>query len=311
MAQPSPEPLPPSGHQYLIEHGRAEAIVTEVGAALRSFTVGGHVVVDGFDQHKMAGDGRGQVLAPWPNRLGDGRYAFGARSGRAALDEPARHNAIHGLVRYLPWQVRGQAQNSVTLRCELQPSPGYPWRLELDVEYHLGRNGLAVRTEVTNRDDVSAPLGVGFHPYLTVGTETIDAARLQLRADHYLRNNERGLPVGEAAVAGSDVDFRAPRSVGPTRLDTAFGGLHRDRHGIATVELHHPEGHRRVNLWMDTSFRWVMAYTGDAVGKADRRRRSIALEPMTCPPDAFRSGTDVISLAPGASWNGTWGISPG
>ncbi|HMK63901.1 MAG TPA: hypothetical protein VK386_09800, partial [Acidimicrobiales bacterium] len=231
MAQLSSESLPPSGRQHLIGHGRAEVIVTEVGATLRSFTVDSRPVVDGFDLNEMAGDGRGQVLAPWPNRLADGRYAFGGRNGRAALDEPGRRNAIHGLVRYLAWELRGRAQNSVSLGCVLAPSPGYPWRLALEVEYHLGRNGLSVRTEVTNLDEVPAPLGVGFHPYVTVGTETIDAARLQLRADHYLRSDERGLPVGEASVAGSEMDFTAARLVGSMRLDTAFGGLQRDRQG--------------------------------------------------------------------------------
>jgi aldose 1-epimerase len=310
MAQAPAEPLPPSGRQHLIEHGRAEVVVTEVGATLRSYRVDGTDVVDGFGQDEMCRDGRGQVLAPWPNRLGDGRYAFSGRRAHAALDEPSRHNAIHGLVRYQPWALESRAQNAVSLRCRLEPSPGYPWRLSLEVEYRLGRHGLTVRSRVTNLDDAPAPLGVGFHPYLTVGTPRVDDAHLELPAEYYLRADERGLPVGQAPVAGSECDFSVARPVGPTRLDTCFGGLHRDRQGLVHAELRHPDGDRHVRLWMDRSFGWLMAYSADTVSDPERRRRSLALEPMTCPPDALRSGTDLVTLAPGAWWGGTWGITP-
>lgn len=284
-------------------------MVTEVGATLRSYVVDGMPVVDGFEISEMAEDGRGQVLAPWPNRLGDGRYSFEGRQGRAAIDEPERRNAIHGLVRYLAWEVRGRAQNSVTLGCELQPQPGYPWRLALEVEYRLGRDGLTVHSTVTNLDDAPAPLGVGFHPYVTVGTSDIDSTRLELRANHYLTSDERGLPVGQAPVASSEFDFGVARPVGPTRLDTCFGGLRRDRDGVAHVSLRHPDQDRMVTVWMDGAFGWVMLYSGDTVTPAQRRRRAIAVEPMTCPPDALRSGTDLVTMAPGATWHGTWGIT--
>ena len=310
MTVPSPGVLPPSGEQHVIEHGRARAVVTEVGATLRSYSVDGRPVVDGFEEGDICRDGRGQVLCPWPNRLGDGVYEFGGRRAQAALDEPARRNAIHGLVRYQAWTLRGRAQNSVTLGCILQPQPGYPWRLEVEIEYRLGRAGLTVRAEATNLDRDPAPLGVGFHPYVTAGTPELDVARLHLQADTRLCSDDRGLPVGEEPVAGSDVDFSVPRPIGPTRLDTAFGGLRRDSDGLARVELRHPDEGRGVAVWMDSAFRYVMLYSADRVSAGDRRRRALAVEPMTCPPDALRSGTDLVVLGPGGSWRGTWGITP-
>ena len=63
-----------------------------------------------------------------------------------------------------------------------------------------------------------------------------------------------------------------------------------------------------ATLWLDESYRYVMAFTGDTLDP-ERRRRAIALEPMTCPPDALRSGTDLIRLAPGTTWTGRWGLS--
>ena len=84
MAVPRRFP-PPSGEQFEITHGSQQAVVTEVGATLRAYRVDGVEVLDGFGAEELATGGRGQVLAPWPNRLGDGRYTFeGKRIAGAA-----------------------------------------------------------------------------------------------------------------------------------------------------------------------------------------------------------------------------------
>jgi aldose 1-epimerase len=300
----------PAGEQHEIGHGRQQVVVTEVGATLRSYTVDGAPVIDGFGVTDMCSAGRGQVLAPWPNRLGDGRYSIDGRTGRAAWDEPQRRNAIHGLVRWLPWRLRSRAQNVVVLGCTLFAQPGYPWELEFVLEYRLGREGLVVTASVTNADEVPAPLGLGFHPYLTLGTPTVDALRLTLPAQRCLVTDERGLPTGDTIVAGSELDFTSGRRIGPTRLDTAFTDLGRDDAGVARVDLDDTETGRGATVWMDEHFAYVMAYTADTVEPAGRRRESIAIEPMTCPPDALRTGTDLVRLEPAASWHASWGIAP-
>jgi aldose 1-epimerase len=299
---------PPSGEQYAIGHGHQQAVVTEVGASLRSYRVADMSVIDGYETHEMCSGGRGQVLAPWPNRLGDGRYVFDACHVQAALDEPAHRNAIHGLVRWLPWQLESRAQNVVALACVLHPQPGYPWRLALRVEYRLGRDGLTVNTTVTNADARPAPFGLGFHPYVTVDTDTIDLARLTVPARRRLVTDQRGLPVDHVTVSGTEYDFASGRVIGASRLDTAYSELRRDGDGVARVEIDDPIGGRAVTLWMDERFRYVMVFTGDTLA-ADRRRRSIAIEPMTCPPDALRSGTDLVRLEPGVTWGASWGIT--
>jgi aldose 1-epimerase len=310
MPVPPTTELSPSGEQHEIGHGDQRAVVTEVGATLRSYTVGGVAVIDGFGLTDMCSDGRGQVLAPWPNRLGDGQYAIDGRAGRAAWDEPRRRNAIHGLVRWAPWRLSSRAQNVVTLGCTLFAQPGYPWRLDLSVEYRLGREGLTVTTEATSADEVPAPFGLGFHPYVTVGGPFIDTARLTVPGRRCLVTDERGLPTGDTVVAGSELDFTSGRRIGPTRLDTAYADLVRDDRGHACVVLDDPDSGRGVTVWMDERFRYVMVYTADAVEPAGRRRQSIAVEPMTCPPDAMRSGADLLRLERGTVWSGSWGLSP-
>ncbi len=301
--------LPPSGAQHEIGHGRQRAVVTEVGATLRSYGIDGTSVIDGFGERDICPSGRGQVLAPWPNRLADGKYSIDGRNAQAPIDEPERNCAIHGLVRWLPWKLLSRAQNVVALGCTLNPQPGYPWRLSLSVEYRLGREGLTVSSEVTNLDPQAAPFGLGFHPYVGVDASAVDFLRLRLPATRRLVTDERGLPTGETLLTGSEFDFTQPRLIGSTKLDTAYTGLVRDADGLARVELSGPEGTKSISVWVDGRFGYVMAYTADRVDPTSRRRKAIAIEPMTCPPDALRSGTDLIRLEPGIPWRASWGIS--
>ena len=303
-----PAVLPPSGVQHEISRGRHRVVVTEVGATLRSYTFDGVDVIDGFAVGERSPGGRGQVLAPWPNRLQDGRYTFDGQAGQAALDEPERSNAIHGLMRWLPWQLVEGADDVVLLACVLHPQPGYPWRLQLRMQYRLANEGLAVTAETTNLGNGPIPFGIGFHPYLTVGTATVDTTALLIPARRRLLTDARGLPTGEAAVDGTEFDFTAARPVGEAMLDTGYTGLIRGDDGRARAELHRPGGGRSVTLWVDAAFEYLMVFTGDTLGPAERRR-SVAVEPMTCPPNAFVSGRSLIRLEAGASWTGSWGIS--
>jgi aldose 1-epimerase len=300
----------PSGEQHVIRRGAYEATVTEVGAALRRFTVDGADVIDGFAEDERSSAGRGQVLSPWPNRLDNGHYVFDGLTGRAALDEPEFSNAIHGMVRWLPWQVVSHSPDAVRLGCALHPQPGYPWRLDLRVEYRLADDGISVTAEATNPSEVAIPFGIGFHPYLTVGTPTVDTAQLLVPGRRRLLTDARGLPIGEEDVAGTEFDFTTRRPVGPVDLDTAYSGLVRGGDGLARARLDAADG-RRVELWADTAFRYLMAYTGDTLQPVGRRRKGIAIEPMTCPPNALASGTDIIRIGPQQSWHGRWGIGAG
>ncbi len=299
-----------TGAQWHLGHGHQRAVVTEVGATLRTFGVDGRPVIDGFGPAEWSHGGRGQVLAPWPNRLGDGRYRFGGLEGQAALDEPRLHNAIHGLVRWLPWRMVGRAQNRVSLACDLFATPAYPFRLGLTVEYRLGRDGLTVITTAENRGENDLPFGIGFHPYLTVGTPAVDRVKLTLRAGERLVADERGLPTGSVPVDGTEYDFNGGRIIDVTRLDTAYTALGRDDDGRAWAELEHPDDDTATSLWADEHFRYLMVFTGDTLDQRSRRR-ALAVEPMSCPPDALRSGTDLVALRPGATWEASWGIVPG
>jgi aldose 1-epimerase len=265
-------------------------------------------VLDGYPEDAISPGGRGQVLAPWPNRLEDGVFKFGGLTARAALDEPSRSNAIHGLVRWLRWEIVERSPFSTRLGCRIAPQPGYPFALELSVGYELSADGLKVTSEAHCPGPTALPFGLGFHPYLTVGVAPIDTALLELPARTRLLLDERGLPAGSEPVAGTGYDFRAERSIGGIVLDDCFADLEPSDSGVVEVRLSAPDGSQGTVLWAEPVFTHIMCYTGDSLGDAPSRRRAVAIEPMTCPPNALRSGAGVITIEPQASWSASWGV---
>jgi aldose 1-epimerase len=299
--------IAPSGEQITIALGDQHAVVVEIGGGLRSYSAGGRELVDGYGAHEMSSSGRGQVLIPWPNRLEGGSYEFDGKHHQLPLNEPERRNAIHGLVRWTTWSVAEREAHRVVMRHVLYPQPGYPFLLRTSIEYALSDRGLLVRTTTTNLGSERCPYGRGAHPYLTLGTATIDRLLLTLPAGIVLQSDQRGLPIDSKAVQGTGYDFRQSRPIGSTVLDHAFTDLQRDENGIARVELRDPDSEIQVSLWVDQTYPYLMLFSGDPLPNVSRR--SLAVEPMTCPPNAFRTGVSLIRLESGSSCIGTWGIA--
>jgi len=301
---------PPSGQQLLIRHGAQRATIVEVGGGPREYAVGDWHVLDGYPVDQMCDGGRGQPLLPWPNRLEDGDYTFAGQSLHLPVDERDVHNAIHGLTRWANWAADGVADDRVTMRLALYPRPGYPFTLALAVQYQLDATGLTVRTTARNDGPVPLPFGAGYHPYVSVGTERIDDAELLVPARSSLEANERKLPTGRLLpVEGTEKDFRQFGRIGRVQLDTCFTDLVRGPDGLARVRLRAANGHA-ATLWLDGWYEYLMVYTGDTLAPP-RRRQGLAVEPMTCPANAYRTGVGLRVLAPGESSTGVWGIQPG
>jgi aldose 1-epimerase len=301
------EPTAPSGEQFELAHAGQRAVVVEVGGGLRTYSTGARDILDGYALNAPSTSGRGQVLAPWPNRLQDGCYEFDGRRHQLPLTEQEHHNAIHGLVRWASWTVAEREQHRVVMQHLIHHQPGYPFSLALTIEYSLTEGGLRVQTTATNAGHEACPYGSGAHPYLTIGTATVDPVLLHVPAHAVLLSDERGLPVGTEPVDGTEYDFRTPRPVGSRVLDNCFTDLERDDDGLTRVGLRNPDDGAALSLWVDETYPYLMVFTGDPL--PDVARRSLAVEPMTCPANAFRTGTSLIRLQPGESFVSTWGIT--
>jgi aldose 1-epimerase len=304
MAEPT---LPLTGAQFDIAAGDYQATVTELGAGLRTLTHQDSPVIAGYEADQVPPAGAGQLLLPWPNRVDHGRYSFGGGSYQLDLSEPAHDNAIHGLTRFASWSLVARADDEVELGLRLLGRPGYPFCLELRATYRLtAAAGLEVTIRAHNPGDRPAPYGTGQHPYLRAGTELVDHWHLQLPATRWQPADDRGIPAGPPQdVAGSPYDFRERRPIGTVSLDHAFTGLTADADGRSRVKLTGPA--TEVELWAGPGYHWLQVFTGDPLSP-DARRRALAVEPMTCPPNAFVSGTDLVTIDPGASVTNSWGL---
>jgi galactose mutarotase-like enzyme len=298
---------PPTGAQHVLTRGEQTAVVTETGATLRDYRVGDRLLVDGFPEDARPDGGRGQVLAPWPNRVRDGRYTFDRAEQQLAVSEVAAGNAIHGLVRWVGWVVAEQGADRVSLRTTVWPQAGYPWLLRLAATYALDDDGLTVELTARNDGTGAAPYGVGQHPYLTAGVPA-DLTVLTLPASRRLLTDDRSLPLRSEDVTGTPYDFRDGQVVGDLRLDDAYVGLEPGPDGLVRVRLTEPRSRTGVELWTDAATRCVQVFSGDTLPDPGRRREGIAVEPMSCPADAFNSGTDLVVLEPGDTHRLRWGL---
>ncbi len=298
---------PPSGRQFELRRGEQRAVVVEVGGGIREYSVADRPVLEPFPLEQMCDGAHGAPLIPWPNRLAEGRYSFAGSEHQLALDEPERGNAIHGLLRWRPWSELDHSADRVVVGARLLPMPGYPFAVEVSIAYELGEDGLSVTTGARNIGETECPFGAGQHPYLSPGDGPIDDCTLQLDAATRLLNEERHqIPVGREPVAGTAYDFRTPRRIGEQQIDDAFTDLARDASGCSRARLECPDG-TSVELWVDEHYPFLEAYSGDTLAPA-RRRRALAVEPMSCAPDAFRSGDGLLRLAPGESTSMSWGV---
>ncbi|GAA3876880.1 aldose 1-epimerase family protein [Leifsonia kafniensis] len=303
--------IPLSGTQFELSFGDYTATVASVGATLRTLAHAGRDLIVPFDADEVRPAFRGAILAPWPNRVVDGRYTIDGVSQQLSLTEPGRGHALHGLASWLDFIALEEAADRLVLATTIEPQVGYPFRLQLRVEYTLDADGLRTTMMARNVGPDAAPYGTGPHPYLVAGDGTIDSWTLSLPAAEVLTvTDDRLIPIELTDVATEGdgaLDFRTPRVIGDTMIDHAFTGLSRDEDGIAEVRVTAPSGTGVAMRW-STGCKWVQVHTADQPDPATSRR-GLAVEPMTCPPDAFNSGTDLIMLKPGQLASVGWTIA--
>jgi aldose 1-epimerase len=309
---------PASGTQYTLRSGAYEAVIASVGASLRVLRQDGRDLVVPFDADEVRPDYRGATLAPWPNRIVSGRYAFAGEEYLTALTEPEREQALHGLAAWLDYEAVDVQPHAVTLSATIQPQTGYPWRVRVETTYELGDGGLTQTVRATNGSAAAAPFGTGPHPYLIAGPAPLDEWTLALPAASVLEvTPDRLSPVALHPVETHEpgrFDRRAPRPLGDVQIDHAFTDLTSDAAGRAHLTVTDPSG-VGVEVEWGAECGWVQLYTGDKPeGPANpEHRRGLAVEPMTSAPDAFNADrypfdTGLVVLEPGVAFAASWRI---
>lgn len=300
---------PLSGEQYEICAGPYRAVAVGGGGGIRRLSCAGRDLLDGYDADALPDGARGQVLAPWPNRLQDGRWSHDGAPQQLPRDDARGSHAIHGLVRWATWQPQEHTARRVVLRHRLQARPGYPFPLDVRASYTVDEDhGLLARLSAENVGSRPAPVALGVHPYLAAPDGGgIDGCLLQVPARTRLLADEHRLPVGTVPVEGTRYDLRSGRALGDLVLDDAYTDLVADGDGRVRVLLTSPDG-RTTELWSDGAIRWLQLFTGETL-RPSRRRRGLAVEPMTAPANALRTGEGLVLLQPGDTCSVRWGVS--
>ena len=299
----------PSGRQTELHHGEQRIVITEVGAGLRSYLAGTRPVIDGYPKSQRCTGARGHSLIPWPNRIKAGKYSWDGTEYQLDLTEPAFNGAIHGLTRWASWQLLEHDGTHASFGHVQYACPGWPWVLECRIDYNLDVTGLSVRTTATNLSESRCPYGTGAHPYLSVGTPSINTAQARVPGSLYLPVDDVGIPTGREPVQGTHYDLRTEELLGTRKIDVTYTDLDRDADGRARVRLSVPGG-PTVALWADEGYPYLEIFTGDSLPQPGRRRTGLGVEPMTCAPNAFNSGEGLLPLEPGQSHTACWGIEP-
>ena len=282
----------PSGEQYEVTFGTNRAAITEVGAGLRLYTVGGRDVIEGYGHHEMCRRAAGRCSHP-------GRIVWKAAPTTSAVvttssrsTNPKRTTPFTGSSAGRHGQYEGAGRSASRWNTSFTLDPGIRSRSTLTVEYTLTDDGLTVRTDA--RTSAARPARTAaVHIPISRSEAVSTTSRCRCRHAPCCRAIRVGfLEMRAVWTERSTTSARHDESAAPssttaspilTATTTASHGSSCEHHTATTPSM----------LWVDRSYPYLMLFTGDPL--PDIARRALAVEPMTCPPNAFRTNTAVTS----------------
>jgi aldose 1-epimerase len=283
-----------------------EATICGRAAALRSLSVEGIDIVEPTLNIEPPPGLAGATMFPWPNRVEGALWSLHGVEQELEVTESEFGHANHGLLLNTVFEVVAEDQNRLEMSATVSERPGFPFTLKVNVSYSVEASGVRVGYSVRNLSDQVAPFAIGAHPYLSVGEELVENLFLEIGATRALALDETNIPRGEIDVTGSCWDLRGARDVPSVKTNATYTGLAIEQ-GLIVHRLRSPKG-KSVELWADPDFAWVQVYIAHEFEGDRGTRTAIAVEPMTAPPNALRTGEGLRWLEPGESWEAEWGI---
>ncbi len=285
------------------------ATISTAGAALKRLTVGGTELITITTGHELNPYADGLVMAPWANRIDGGKWKLDGQELQLEINDPSMNNAIHGLVSQTIFEIATRTESSVTLSTLIQPTAGYPFRLEIKVTYALTNDGIDVTHHAKNLSENAAPFVVGAHPYLQISGTPTEELEIKSTVRTVDLVNERKIPIGKQDTSGSEFDITDWREVSTCNFDHGFSNLVRDSNGRAHHLLRSPSG-EVLDIWQSAEMKYAFIFTPDFyTNNADQTpRTAIAIEPQTGPANAFNSKEDLIWIEPNQAFDASWGL---
>jgi aldose 1-epimerase len=296
-----------TGDRIVLETGTARAEIGRVAATLCELSVGGVRLTESVPLDAITPMGCGIVLAPWPNRVRDGRWELNGEPQQLDLTEPTLGNASHGLLRNTAYRVVEQSADAVTLGALIPPQHGWPFALDTLVRYALEPDGLTVTHTARNLGDGPAYWAVGAHPYFRIGETPVEQLTVTLDRPEYLELDKRLIPVAIRSVDATAYDLRRPRLLADIDVNVAYGDSEAFIGRSDAAWLESSDG-SRLALWLDEEFAWIQVYTPRNFPREGGPGLAIAIEPMSAAPDALNSHRGLSTIPSGGEWHASWGV---
>ncbi|MCG8697501.1 MAG: hypothetical protein MI922_05565 [Bacteroidales bacterium] len=248
---------------------------------------------------------KGSNLFPFPNRINEGKYEFEGTNQQLNINSPTEKHAIHGLVYNKPFEIvkEGSDDQHAYLKLEYAYDgslQGFPYTYALTIEYILHeKTGFTCISTVKNTGKGVLPCGSGWHPYFMAG-ETINDVSLEFPCKYFYPVDDVMIPTGEKQDYS---EFNSLKPIGDTQFDSCFEL--KQESSKAEIKIKNDKEGFDYTVWSDLGeekYNFLQIYTPPP-------RKTIALEPMTCAPDALNNKFGLLEVQPGDSKSFSWGVT--
>lgn len=240
---------------------------------------------------------KGSKLSPFPNRIPDGVYEFNGKRYQLPINEVGANNNLHALLHNQPFGILDQEETDTRAVLKLGydykgKDQGYPFDYSLKLTYTFSTEGISINTQIENLSDTSIPMGDGWHPYFKF--EDLNKVHMQMGSAYRLSSNFGNKLNGQHG-------FEQSRAIDQDTLDDCFRVNGEENFSIL---LEDRNNRIALKIWQESAkneYKYFQIYTPPS-------RRSIAIEPVTCPPNAFNTEEGLIKLEPKQVVSMTFGI---
>jgi aldose 1-epimerase len=191
------------------------ALCPDLGGATSGLWLAGEPVLRSIDPEALdrVRAAANYALVPYSNRIGYRHFRWLGRDYTLEpnVDEP---HSLHGVGWQRPWRVEAQVEHAASLVYEHAGDVHWPFPFVVRQRVMLQPDGMHLELEVTNKADIVAPIGLGWHPFFPKRQRS----RLHAEVSHRWEAEPTLLPTRPVAQTGIDAD------VAHLSFDNCFNG---------------------------------------------------------------------------------------
>ena len=294
---------------------------------------------------------KGCALMPWAGRIQNGTYIFYGNEYHTPLNEENayRNDSLHGFIYNRTMNVSREiiGESSATLELSYRISkelgtdyPGYPFRLEIRINYTLNDTGFHIRVKAKNIEEISTndsnsdngralPFYMGWHPYFRV--HNISNAMLILDQQYIWYNLiSKGInqnPESATLIPSGHCNlwnkFNGSSTIGwnissnaPNYYDNGFKAIlpnNDNNPGLIINKIIDTDLKNTMMLYQEyNKFKYNQLFTGLYSGNGGNQGAShemaIAFEPQSGETNSYNTGNQLTVLYPQQTWEGVFGF---